>query len=1496
MKSRKQGFNPKNNIGAELQRRHIKLLELAKKGNDKPLLEFYEELIRKNPKDEATWINWVSYLIGSAKYEEALKVANQGLSNCPNSYGLLCNLSQLYTRLKRYKEAIDYGKRAVEINPNHWVGWLNLSAAYHYNRQPKDAERAARKCLEIYPNYDKPLTNLGNALKDQVRMEEALQAYTEAHRANPEREIHIDNLLLCLLYYEKATTKDIVSWAKKYATLVEGRAKPLSVEVKPYEGRRIKIGFVSPDVIDHSVMYFLEPLLARLDRRRFEVWVVATAAGRDSVTLRAERLVDGWLSVAGLEPERQAQIVLKEGFDVLVDCAGHTGENGLSMMAWQPAPVQITWLGYPATTGLTRIKWRITDTVADREPEELASKGIAAAHGELSLREQYSENLLMLPTVFAVYRPCIRRPLQRYHWDYAPKPTPALKNGFITFGCCNNLSKISDRALSTWARILERVPKSILLIEGQGLDDSDIYEFTKRRAEKAGIPPERLKLVLRDPKNQYIMYHNIDIALDPFPLTGGTTSFDVLWFGLPLVSLEGANFRSRLSATLLEHLGRQEWLAKNEDEYVDIAVRLASDIRELDNLRRRMRDEVEKSVLIDERRFVAQFGEAVLKAIELTKRGVSEFVVKVDPVEPDMDADTVALSQGVRITKEEAYRRLEELLEKARKVEVKKGVLHPEWKPVVEFATLMLDSLPNDIKALLALAECEDVHGGERMAVGYLRAAWREAMRSALPRQERQRILKWLFDDLEKLNQIDEIRWLAELAVEEDPYDSVGWRYLARAKATFGDWNSSIDFLIRAIQAEPELEENYKLLVLVSDRTRQWHRALPFSYERVRRFPKSVSAWADHSALLYITGNLKESEEAARRALELDPNYAHAWNALGQAQRELLDVSEAKRSFLRAAELDPKMFAAMTNALLTAQSDTSTTVEEIVELSKRTAKAYGITPQTVFPSNPDPLRKIKVGFLSADICNHSVMYFLEPLLAKLDRDSFTLVGLYARAPGTTDFVTDRARRFFDEWHWVGGDVIYPLTANKLREVGVDILIELSGHTGYNMLPVVAYRVAPAQVTWLGYPGTTGLDTVKWRITDPVADMDPQELAKRGLPEERLRGIPPLKEQYTEKLVFLPFFCTYRPYIVDPLRWLNPLYFIRPTPALKNGYITFGSCNNLAKLNRGVLRLWARVLEAVPQSKLLIEGKGLHDNKFRDMFVDKIKEAGIDPERVILLPRDTRNQYLTYHQIDIALDPFPLTGGTTTFDALWMGVPVVTLEGGSFRGRMTTSILTALGAVNWIAKTEEDYVRIASALAGNLEKLNQLRLSLRARMLQSPLMDEVGFARRFEMALREIWFRVCAKAKAGENQEEQMRLIEQWRKEWQKILESRGAPPLYVYLEPGKRIPLEEALKELKRLWEEAEAIDRSQGRRDGEPGPKTSLREHWKRVFEYAVKVLESQPKESAQAVSYVLAHIEWAHGNVAMALNYLSQTLQMNPQNEQLKMKLNQWREKVAP
>jgi predicted O-linked N-acetylglucosamine transferase (SPINDLY family) len=391
--------------------------------------------------------------------------------------------------------------------------------------------------------------------------------------------------------------------------------------------------------------------------------------------------------------------------------------------------------------------------------------------------------------------------------------------------------------------------------------------------------------------------------------------------------------------------------------------------------------------------------------------------------------------------------------------------------------------------------------------------------------------------------------------------------------------------------------------------------------------------------------------------------------------------------------------------------------KEIYAEHREFARRYGQPVESTPHANAkDVNRRLRIGYISGDFRDHSVAFFIESVLERHNRKAFEVFCYYNFMHA--DSVTERLKARADHWRDVAAlnddDLV-----SLIRSDVIDILIDLSGHTAHNRLLALARKPAPVQVTWLGYLNTTGLDAMDYRITD--AHASPEAL---------------FDDVHTEELIRLPGsqWC-YRPHKDSP--------GIVPPPSIKSGFITFGAFTNLAKIGQPVIDLWSRLLEKMPESRLLIVGRGL--GTVGDDFLSRFARNGLAVERISLREFGPFEEYLSLHDtVDIVLDTFPFTGGTTSCHALWMGVPIVTIVGDTPASRGGASILNTIGLGEFVAQTAQQYLDVAANLASNPGRLAELRATMRERMAASPLMDETRFTRHLEKAFRSMWRTWCKK--------------------------------------------------------------------------------------------------------------------------------------------------------
>ncbi|MEZ5830311.1 MAG: tetratricopeptide repeat protein [Dongiaceae bacterium] len=559
-----------------------------------------------------------------------------------------------------------------------------------------------------------------------------------------------------------------------------------------------------------------------------------------------------------------------------------------------------------------------------------------------------------------------------------------------------------------------------------------------------------------------------------------------------------------------------------------------------------------------------------------------------------------------------------------------------------------------------------------------------------------------------------------EHALRLDPKVPELHNNLANAFKNTGELERAVKGYRKAIELNPKMAAAHNNLAGVLSALGK-HDAAVTSYRAALEIdPKFSEAWNNLGNALRDTGRLIEGEEAYRHALEIKPKSPETFNNLGSLLKDCGDFTGSQAAFRKALEIQPNFATAYHNLLMSVQYDPTITPDALreahVEFDRRFARP--LMPDVVRHANaPDPERRLRIGYVSGDLCRHPVGHFLVPVLPNHDRGQVDITAYSDRA--VEDEMTGKLRASCDRWRSIVGLEDVEVAA-RVREDQIDILVDLSGHTAENRLLVFARKPAPVQATWAGYVGTTGLSAMDYLISDA-------------------RETPPGSEgDYVEKLALLPdcYVCFAPPtYAPD----------VGPLPARSSGYPTFGCFNNLAKINRSVIALWCELLKRVPEARLILKTHQLSDPAMRRRIAGMLSDEGVDTNRVSLLGKSQHRALLAeYNKIDIALDPFPYSGGLTTLESLWMGVPVVSLGGDRFCARHSVAHLTAVGLPEMIADGPDAYIRIASALAADLPRLEAIRSGLRAQFNASPLVDGARFARNLESAYRTMWRAWCAK--------------------------------------------------------------------------------------------------------------------------------------------------------
>ena len=564
-------------------RTHLNLgILLAAKGDIAGAERAYETCLAIAPDHPFGNYNFARLAFLREDFARAESLIAAALRARPDFPQALVVQSNALDALGKTAPAIEAMEAALRLQPDDPGAWFNLALMLSRQMRLDDAVAALTHCVEGMPDHLDALSLLSRLLRDQGFATEALATMRRAVAIDPNAWSNRSFELLLMLFADDVAAQDVFRRHVEFGIDLE-RAVP--VRFDRYRDaadrtRRLRVGYVSSDLHLHPVPFFLMPVLERHDRSQVEVFCYSYGSTEDFVTERVRKLSDHWRAAHGMSDEALADAIHADGIDVLVDLVGHTTKPRPGVFSQRPAPVQVSWIGYLNTTGLTRMDFRLCDQRTDP---------LATA------QPVHTERLVHLPVSQWCYRPMVDEPRSPV--------APCEKNGFVTFGSFNAALKISPAMGRRWGEILARLPGSRLLV-------ANINSERKRAAIREavasmGVAEDRLEFLVRVPLNQYLAAYNaVDISLDAFPYGGGTTTFDSLWMGVPVVATVGERSVSRSAASILEALALAEWIAPSIDDYVDVAVARASDTQALASLRRTLQPRLEASPMTDVPRFV----------------------------------------------------------------------------------------------------------------------------------------------------------------------------------------------------------------------------------------------------------------------------------------------------------------------------------------------------------------------------------------------------------------------------------------------------------------------------------------------------------------------------------------------------------------------------------------------------------------------------------------------------------------------------------------------------------------------------------------------------------------------------------------------------------------------------------------------------------------------------------------------------------------------------
>jgi len=548
----------------------------------------YRRALALKPDDVEMHVNLGIALNAGDQFGAAVTCYRRALAlnpNCAEAYNSLGNSLQALGQLG---EAMMSYRRALELKPNYALAHNNLGSAQKSCGQIIEALASYRRALALKPEYADAHYNLGNALQDLGQLDAALASYRSALVLKPDYSDARGNILFTLNFTAGHSPSSCLEEARQYGRMVARQVERFSAWQCKAAPERLRVGLVSGDLRNHPVAFFLESVLEQIDASQIELIAYPTSRRVDEVSARLQHHFAAWKPIHQMPDADAARMIHANGVHILLDLSGHTAHDRLPLFAWKPAPVQASWLGYFATTGVAEIDYLLADLVGVPEDQ----------------REQFTEAVWYLP----VTRLCFTAP----KYDLPVASLPALASGHITFGCCQNLAKLGDAVLATWGKLFGALPSARLRLASKQLGDAAVAAQFMQRLQQHGIDAARVELRGSVTRAAYLAAHaEVDVMLDTFPYPGGTTTCEALWMGVPTLTLAGETLLARQGASLLTAAGLSDWVANSEDEYIAKAIQLTSDLHKLAALRAGLRQQVLASPLFDAPRFARNFEAAL---------------------------------------------------------------------------------------------------------------------------------------------------------------------------------------------------------------------------------------------------------------------------------------------------------------------------------------------------------------------------------------------------------------------------------------------------------------------------------------------------------------------------------------------------------------------------------------------------------------------------------------------------------------------------------------------------------------------------------------------------------------------------------------------------------------------------------------------------------------------------------------------------------------------
>lgn len=1066
---------------------------------------------------------------------------------------------------------------------------------------------------------------------EQARRENYSNYLFAVHAQEISREEMFNRILGCRKFYENLPQIE----------------HPRTDELKrSYEsGRKLRIGYASPDFKFHVTAFFIFSMLKGFDDRRFDV-IGYSNCPPNHVSEEFKECATEWRDFFDEKPQEKVSQIQKDRIDILFELAGHSAYNLLFELAHRPAPVQMCGISWFNSTGLDCVDYFLADNYTDPE----------------GYNDQFfTEKLLRMR--FSHF--C-------YMWHDKPQPVlpaPCLQNGYITFGSFNQFPKIRDNVLRAWKRILDAVPNSRLMLKCEALNSEYGKNLARERLTRFGIELSRVDL--GEHEIDYLQkYQQMDIALDTYPYPGGGTTCDALYMGVPVITLVGQRHNARFGYSLLMNMDLPELCASSWDDYVQKAIDLANDTERLQTYHQTLRRRMAQSPVMSDTIYMgdleSKYEQIYFDWLYQTPEEKSQAIANID-------------------------KNIESILD-----QIVENQNHLDKIPETRDEFIRLAgrrfALPNPPKKLLLLISKAYLSIKKKIPDGVKYNPGDTARGLTYKKRVIYLISTMLGMNPRSKSQRDQGR-VNRGELKFDPETGMFSTIDNQANNPLHDEHVPLNFLARVDESIFSMEEYAELYLAFADALSQTNYYAE-SYE-------AIQSCRDFVLKAELNGKIFDRSFLRRYNYlfaEICVKNGSASEAIDRYRdtAELSDTAEQKIALLQNAFSIVECLRMSSEYLLKFHTNYSYLFDGIKQ----------------FPSREhDQKKKARIGYLSASFKENITFNYIYGILATRSKNEFEAYAYSLLPQDSEDLFTLKLKEVVDKFQCVDG-MSNEEIAQRIYDDKIDILFDLTGNevprheagmNGVSSLSILARKPATIQIA--NFISTTGLEAVDFFLTDSIVD-------------------PPGSHDdlFAEQLIYMPCYICYagrddlQPSIVPPFK--------------KNGYITFGSFHRYIKITDEMLLAWKQIIERVPNSRLVIKAPEFVSQSLQDSAYDRLRELGFNMNRVAI--EDPSPQYMErYSELDIALDTFPYSGGGVTCDALYMGVPVITLRNERRSSRFASSILHAIGFDELVAESIEDYIERAVGIASDPDLIEILHQTMRQRFLDSVSIQSANYNHTLE---------------------------------------------------------------------------------------------------------------------------------------------------------------------